>query len=84
MKGHANSREVYKHLGNSATPISRASTINFLNRMVDEGILTYRDGTGKGGHHRTYYPKIGIEDEKSFKREMAQRILAKIAAELRE
>lgn len=51
--------------------------------MVDEGILAYRERTGKGGHQRVYCPKIGIEDEKNFKKEMAQRILAKIAAELK-
>lgn len=49
--------------GVKATPdarntVSRASVIFFLNRMVDDGVLTYRDGTGKGGHHRLYYPRV--------------------------
>ena len=34
--------------------ISRASIIFGLNRMVDMGILAWRDMTGKGGHHRIY------------------------------
>ncbi len=33
--------------------ISRASIIN---RLVDQGILGYRDATGLGGYHRIYYP----------------------------
>lgn len=34
--------------------ISRASVINFLNKMVDEGVLGYIERTGKGGHQRVY------------------------------
>ena len=40
---------------------SRASVIFFLNDMVDEGVLDYHDKTGKGGHHRLYYPKMSRE-----------------------
>lgn len=45
--------------------ISRASIIFFLNRMVDEGVLGFRDATGKGGHHRIYIPKL---DERGYKK----------------
>ena len=38
--------------------ISRASIINSMNRLVDQGILGYRDATGKGGIHRIYYPLL--------------------------
>ncbi len=34
--------------------ISRASIINFLNAMVDDGPLAYHEITGKGGHRRIY------------------------------
>lgn len=40
---------------------SRASVIFFLNDMVDEGVLSYEERTGKGGHHRVYYPKMDRE-----------------------
>ncbi len=43
--------------------ISRASIINFMNRMVDEGVLGYHEITGKGGHRRIYKAKT---DEKGF------------------
>ena len=45
--------------------ISRASIIFYLNRMVDEGVLGFRDATGKGGHHRIYIPKL---DEKGYQK----------------
>lgn len=48
--------------------ISRASIINFLNAMVDEGVLDCDEETGKGGYHRVYRPKL---DESSFKRYLA-------------
>jgi predicted transcriptional regulator len=38
--------------------ISRASIIFFLNRMVDQGVLSWRDATGKGGHHRIYVTNL--------------------------
>lgn len=45
--------------------ISRASVIFSLNDMVDEGILGFRDATGKGGHHRVYVAKL---DEKGYRK----------------
>jgi predicted transcriptional regulator len=47
--------------------ISRASVIFFLNRMVDQGVLDYRSATGKGGHHRVYFP---ILDERGYKKHL--------------
>lgn len=56
------SRDAWMHVNhkmkNEANPhlaaISRASIINFLNAMVDEGLLDYHEITGKGGHRRIY------------------------------
>jgi hypothetical protein len=33
--------------------------------MVDQGVLDYRSATGKGGHHRVYFP---ILDEREYKK----------------
>ena len=55
--------------------ISRASIINFLNLMVDEGALAYYEITGKGGHRRIYTAKY---DEEGFKRYMAKKIISKM------
>ena len=55
--------------------ISRASIINFLNAMVDEGVLDYVERTGKGGYHRVYRPKL---DEPAFKTYVAQVMISSL------
>jgi predicted transcriptional regulator len=45
--------------------ISRAAIIVAMNRLVDHGVLGFREGTGKGGYHRIYYP---LMDEKGYKK----------------
>ena len=42
---------------------SRASIINIMNKLVDQGVLAYREATEKGGHHKIYYP---LMDEKGY------------------
>ncbi|MBA7493933.1 hypothetical protein ES702_04499 [subsurface metagenome] len=54
---------------------SRASVIFFLNDMIDEGVLGWHDRTGKGGHHRLYYP---LMTEKQFWEHVARKVYAKI------
>ncbi len=55
--------------------ISRASIINFLNDMVDEGVLDYEEKSGKGGYHRVYRPKL---DETAFKLYIAQTVISSL------
>ena len=55
--------------------ISRASIINFLNLMVDEGAVDYHEITGKGGHRRIYSAKY---DEAGSKRYVADKIMSKM------
>ncbi len=47
------SKEVWTHVNETMVDktISRASIINFLNAMVDEGIFNLPLETGKGGYH---------------------------------
>ncbi len=52
--------------------ISRASVILFLSRMADQGVLDYRSVTGKGGHHRVYYP---IMDERGYKKHLLKTVV---------
>ena len=49
--------------------ISRASIINFLEDMVEMGVLSKRETTGKGGYRGIYSSKI---DESGFKRFIAE------------
>jgi len=52
--------------------ISRASIIFFLNRLVVQGVLGFWDGTGKGGHHKIYFP---LMDEKGYKKHLLKTII---------
>lgn len=67
--------QVNKSLMGMGSSISRASIINFLNDMVDEGALDYTEKTGKGGHRRIYSAK---HDEAGFKEYMAKKIISKL------
>ena len=63
----AKSLEVWDHV--KAQPggsISRASIINSLNAMVDNGILNYVERTGKGGHHRIYRHRYSEAELREF------------------
>ena len=73
-----NSRLVWLHVNEAfggEKTISRASIINFLNCMVDEGVLDYEERSGKGGYHRVYLPKL---DESGFKKAMAQSVISSL------
>lgn len=63
--------------GLAGNTISRASVIFFLNRLVDDGLLDWRDATGKGGHHRLYEMKMS-------RPEFAKAIIDKFLRKLRD
>jgi predicted transcriptional regulator len=42
--------------------ISRASIIFFLNRLRDQKLVEYTEGTGKGGHHGLYHAHLTREE----------------------
>lgn len=63
----ANSRIVWQTVNESLpSPISRASIINSLNMMVDEGVLQFTEVTGKGGHQRVYRIDLSISELKEY------------------
>lgn len=55
--------------------VSRASIINFLNRMVDEGVLNHVEESGKGGFHRVYSPRLNAN---VFPKELAKSIISSL------
>jgi len=72
------SRETWNHVNEAfegKKTISRASIINFLNGMVDEGVLNYVERSGKGGYHRVYIPKL---DESGFKTALVESIISSL------
>jgi predicted transcriptional regulator len=61
------SREVWEQVNqNPQINISRASIINFLNDMVELGILNTTSETGKGGHRPRYSPKYDEAQAKQY------------------
>ena len=46
--------------------------IFFLNRTVDQKVLSYRTAMVKGGHHRVYYSMM---DEKAYKKHILKTIV---------
>ncbi len=69
------SRDVYQHVNKQlegVRTISRASIINFLNAMCDEGVLAYVEETCKGGTRRKY--STGLNEE-GFKKHIAKSVL---------
>jgi len=74
----ASSRDVWVQVNEDLKgegTISRASIINFLNVVVDEGVLNYAETTGKGGHRRIYSMKY---DEAGFKEYVARKVMGKL------
>ena len=52
--------------------ISRASVIFFLDDRVDDGVLGFREATGKGGRHRVYVPAM---DEAGYCRYLLRTVI---------
>lgn len=74
------SRDVFDavNLAMKGGSISRASIINSLNALVDDGALSYYEITGKGGHRRIYKANY---DEEGFKRFIADKAVKKLLNE---
>lgn len=73
-----NSSRAHKYLLTTSEKKSRASVIFFLNDLVDEGILDYEERTGKGGHHRVYYPKMNRDEYAAYVTETITTKLGKV------
>jgi len=80
--GEIDSRTAHTRLRGSATQVSRASTINFLKKMAEEGFLEHREVTSKGGRKRLYRPSRVTPDEEVFRRVLAGRIFDRVRMEL--
>ena len=74
------SREVYFAVNDvlGARSVSRASIINFLNAMCDEGVLDFEEETCKGGMRRKY--STGL-DESGFKVHIAEMVLKSLVVD---
>lgn len=73
-------KNVNERLG-SGESISRTSVIFFMNRLVEQGVLSFRDGTGKGGHHKIYY---SLMDEEGYLRYLIKTMVESMMREFPE
>jgi len=80
--GETDSMAAHDHLRTTPHPMSRATTINFLNKMAQEGYLTHTETTTNGGHKRIYRPSPIAPDEETFRKAISRRILEKVRNEL--
>jgi hypothetical protein len=72
------SKEAWQHANQAlwgVRTISRASIINFLNDMVDEGVLNYEEETCRGGTRRVYSPRLS---ERGFKKYIAEMVVTSL------
>lgn len=80
------SREAHEYLldmGDSELMKSRASVIFFLDDMVEEGVLEFETATGKGGHHRIYYPAMKPVEYESYVSKTIMEKLKEVFASVR-
>ena len=76
--GETDSRSAYEHLRGTEFAMSRASLINFLKKMADEGFLSYSEKTGKGGFKGIWRPHPKALDEGAFRQMVAERVRVKL------
>ena len=77
-----NTRQTYEYVnGKIEGSISRASIINFLKAMADEGVIEYTERGGKGGMHRVYTPRL---NESEFKIYVAQTMISSLVKDFPE
>lgn len=69
------SRDVWNHLS-GVYKISRASVINFLHKMTEDGVLKDEPRTGKGGYRGFYTPEL---DERGFGLLVVRTIISKLS-----
>jgi predicted transcriptional regulator len=77
-EGGLTSREVYEAVNerlDGGRSVSRASIINFLNAMCDEGVLDFEEETCKGGMRRRYSKGM---DEAAFKTYVASTVIGSL------
>ena len=79
----ANSREIWEHVNrpDAPDPKSRASIINLLEGLRQEGLVESRDTTGKGGHHGLYSRHKELLTLEDFTLELIERVFTRFCNE---
>jgi len=81
--GEANSRQVWMHVNRPGAPDpkSRAAVINYMQGLAEEGLIGFREQSGKGGYHKVYCPSLEYLSLEGLERELVRRLLLKVATE---
>ena len=82
--GETDSRRAYEFLQGTEFAMSRASLINFLKKMAEEGFLSYSEKTGKGGYKGIWRPHPEALDEEAFRRLGYKRVIAAVTSFVKE
>ena len=61
--------------------VSRTSIFLFLDRLTDEGVLAYREATGKGGRRMIFYPMMS---ERDFVKRLSKKIIESLLSDFPE
>lgn len=68
--------EVWEKINETGIKISKASVINFLKTLADEGLANYDTRPGKGGYHRRY--KLVTRDKAELEMIIVDRFIFKL------
>ena len=79
----ATSKHVWTHINrvDAPDPKSRASVINYLQVMAEEGLITVVQESSKGGHRGVYSVSASYPSLEQLERELVRRLLVKVAEE---
>ena len=67
--------EFLRQTGDIKLMRSRASVINFLNKMVEEGVLSFEEREKRGGPYKVYFPEMSREE---YENHVVETITAKL------
>jgi Fe2+ or Zn2+ uptake regulation protein len=54
--------DVHSQLEFEGIKISRASVINYMAKLAEEGVISFVEESGKGGFHRVYSAKLSLDE----------------------
>lgn len=80
----AGSRDVWSYVNEKLgkeKSISRATIINFLKTMAEEGVLDSREESGKGGYHGVYSQSM---DERGYRKYVARTVIRSLMRDFQE
>jgi len=81
----ATSKHVWTHINrvDAPDPKSRASVINYLHALAEEGLITVVQESSKGGYRGVYSVSASYPSLEQLERELVRRLLVKVAEDFK-